>query len=88
MALRKKGLGYLVFIAVLGIVFGSILGEILGLLLPPGLVKDFFLKSITLGFSPTEVNLNILRFQFGLWLKLNIVGVLGVLFAAYIYRWY
>jgi hypothetical protein len=65
-----------------------VIGEVIALLLPDGVVKEFFLKSISFGFSPTEVNLVILAFTFGMSMKINIIAVIGIFLASYIFRWY
>ena len=88
MAWRKKGIGFLFLILLIGIIIGTAVGEIIGLLLPEGLVKEFFIRSVSFGFGPTEVDLNVLRFNIGFYLKANIISVIGVMFAAYLFRWY
>ena len=88
MAWRKRGIGFLFLLLLIGIIIGSAVGEIIGLFLPAGLVKDFFLKSLSFGFGPTDVDLNVLRFNIGFFIKVNIISVLGIMAAAYLFRWY
>jgi len=84
----KRGLGVLLISIVVGILLGSLLGELIGFVCPSGVVKDFFLKSITPEFGPINVNLLVVAFTLGFSLKLNIVSVLGVFIAIYYLRWY
>jgi hypothetical protein len=73
---------------VLGILIGTAVGEGIALLLPDGVVKDFFLRAVTASVGPATVNLVAFSFTIGFSLKLNIMAVLGVIFATYLYRWY
>jgi hypothetical protein len=71
----------------LGAVAGTLLGELLGLLLPEGVVKEFFLKSGELGFGPATLNAILFSITFGLQFKINVVGLIGIGFAVYLLRW-
>lgn len=84
----KRSLGLLLISIVVGLLLGSLLGEFIGFLCPGGVVKDFFLKSITPEFGPVSVNLLVVAFTLGFSLKLNIISVLGVFIAIYYLRWY
>ncbi len=68
-------------IVILGALLGTMVGELLAAYLPAGAVKSFFLKSITFGLEPSTLNLHILTFTVGLILKINILTVIGVIFA-------
>jgi uncharacterized membrane protein len=85
--MRRKSLGFIIFIIVLGALIGSALGEILGLILPAGVVKDFFLKSATASIGPGTLNIILMTFTIGFSIKLNITGVIGIVIAAYALRW-
>ena len=85
---RSRRIGVLLLWLVCGAVFGSLLGELLGLILPQGVVRQFFLAAATIGFSPVTLNLAVVSITMGLSLTINVVGVLGILFAAYYFRWF
>ena len=85
--MRRKSLGFIIFIIVIGALVGSALGEVLGLVLPAGVVKDFFLKSATASIGPGTLDIILLTFTIGFSLKLNITGVIGIVIAAYALRW-
>lgn len=85
--MRRKNLAFIIFIIVLGALLGSVLGEILGLVLPAGVVKDFFLKSATASIGPGTIDIILITITLGFSLKLNITGVIGILIAAYALRW-
>ncbi len=85
--MRKRNVGFIIFIIIIGALIGSALGEIIAFVIPAGVVKDFFLKAITASIGPGTVDLILLKFTLGFAIKLNITGVLGVFIAAYILRW-
>lgn len=86
--MRKKSLGILLLFLFLGAIIGSALGELIAFLLPDGVVKQFFIRSATIGFDPLTINLGFINFTFGFKFILNVIGVVGIAFAAYLLRWY
>ncbi len=86
--MAKKSIGRVVLIIVLGAMIGSLLGQLIGLILPEGVVKDFFLRSAELEAGPTPLNLGLFAITFGFKLILNVVGFIGVVIAVYLLRWY
>lgn len=86
--MARKPLGFVVVILLLGAMLGTLIGELVGLILPEGVVKEFFLKSGTLTLENTTLNAVLFRLTVGLSLKLNVVGVIGILLAIYMLRWY
>ena len=85
--MRKKGWKYYLVVLILGALIGSVFGEIAAYLIPEGVVKDFFLKSAAASFDTGTLNLIIITLSLGFSFKLNIMGVIGVLIAAYALRW-
>ncbi|RMD95668.1 MAG: DUF4321 domain-containing protein [Calditrichaeota bacterium] len=67
---------------------GTLLGELLGLILPEGVVKQFFLLSWDLSVGPAKLDAILFSLTLGFSLKVNVVGVIGVATAIYILRWY
>jgi hypothetical protein len=85
---RKHSITWLVLVIFVGAIMGSALGKVIALIVPKGVVQEFFLRSISFGFSPVTFDLSLLQFTFGLSFQLNVIGVLGILLAVYILRWY
>ena len=78
----QRGIGLLVLVLVAGLLIGSLLGEIAGGFLT-GWPHDLFTRGPTIGLtSPATLDLRFLSLTFGLALKVNLVGVLGVVLAA------
>lgn len=84
----KFSVGWFVFAIILGALIGSALGEAIGVILPAGVAKDFFLRSAGFGLSPVTLNLVLFTLTFGFTFKLNVIGVIGIFLATYIFRWY
>ena len=86
--MRHKSFGFLLFMIILGMIVGTAIGEAIGLMLPDGVVKSFFLRSVTPSFSPTTVDLVAFTFTLGFSLNVNLMAVLGIVLAIYLFRWY
>ncbi|HPG38997.1 MAG TPA: DUF4321 domain-containing protein [bacterium] len=81
-------IGRIIIVIFLGAIVGGVLGEVIALLIPDGIVREFFLRSVSFGFSPATINLILITFTLGFTFKLNIIGVIGIFLATYIMRWY
>lgn len=86
--MAKKSIGRVVLIIILGALIGSLLGQLISLILPAGVVKEFFLKSAQLEVGPAPINVGIFSITFGFKIILNIVGLIGIGIAIYFLRWY
>lgn len=80
--------GKLVLVILLGAMLGTILGDLIGLVLPPGVVRDFFVASWTLKLGPGTLNAVLFSITFGFTYKINLIGFIGIGIALYILRWY
>lgn len=83
MATAQRGIGLILLVIVAGLVVGSLLGELLGALLPTGRAQDLIARGPTIGLAPpATLDLRFLALTFGLSLKVNLVGVVGIIIAA------
>lgn len=83
---RKRFSVYLA-ILIIGMLLGGYLGEFLSTIMPDGVAKDFFLTSVVGQFGPVSLNLMIIALTLGpLVLKINLVSVLGLFIAFYLFR--
>lgn len=85
MALNKNII-YFVIVVVVGALLGTFLGEFLAVALPDGNIKDLFAKGIEAGLHPTKLDLKVIELTFGCLFKFNVTSVIGIVFAAYIFR--
>ncbi|HEX9653292.1 MAG TPA: DUF4321 domain-containing protein [bacterium] len=80
--------GRVVLVIVLGAMIGTLFGKLVGLVLPEGVVKEFFLKDASFGVGPADIDVGLFAITLGFKITLNIVGLLGVSLAIYLLRWY
>jgi uncharacterized membrane protein len=85
--MRKKSAVFVIFIVIIGAMIGTALGEVIGILVPPGVVQDFFLKSASASIGPGTLDIILLTLTLGFSFKINVMGVIGILIAAYALRW-
>ncbi len=86
--MARKPFGYVVLILLLGAMLGTLFGELIGLILPAGVVKEFFLRSGGFTLEPVTLNAVVFTLTVGLSLKLNVAGLIGLVLAIYLLRWY
>jgi len=85
--LHRKRLSVYALVLVIGMLLGGYLGEILATIVPDGVAKDFFLTSIVGKFGPVSVDLLIIALTVGpLVVKVNLVSVLGLFIAFYLFK--
>jgi hypothetical protein len=79
----SRGFGLLLIIVLAGLVIGSLLGELVASLLPSGLARDVLTRGPQIGLTPpATLDLRFAAVTFGMMLKVNVVGILGVVIAA------
>jgi hypothetical protein len=79
----QRGVGLIVVVIVAGLVVGSLLGELLGPLLSHGWVQEVLTRGPTIGLTtPATLDLRFLSLTLGFALKVNLVGLVGVVLAA------
>lgn len=65
-----------------GLIIGSLLGDLLSQLVTSSWLRELLTLGPTVGISPpATVDLRLLSVTFGIVIKVNIVGVLGILIA-------
>ncbi len=89
---RRRGLGLLIVVILIGAITGSAVGEVIGLLfghfLPGSMVEKFFLTAAEYVFPPATLPLVICSITFGFTLKINIISLIGIGIGLYYFRWY
>ncbi|MGH7313822.1 MAG: DUF4321 domain-containing protein [Candidatus Rokuibacteriota bacterium] len=83
----RRGLALVVLVVVAGLVLGSLLGEVLGALLPSGRLQALLTQGPTFGLTPpATLDLRLLSLTIGFALKVNLVGVVGIVVSALVLR--
>lgn len=94
--MTKRSLALIALTLFIGAMAGTLIGELLGWILPEGVVKDFFLTSVTfdlaglVGDESGVIVLNLIMFtlKFGLTLKINFTSIIGIAGAYYFLRYF
>ena len=93
--MQKRKIHIIVISLFVGAIFGGVFGNLFSLILPEGVVKDFFLTSINFdlgGLVGGEsgvliINLKVIILKFGLSMSFNFTSVIGIAIAYYILRY-
>ena len=85
---QKRSIAVIFLVLIIGAAIGTILGDVLGMILPEGVVKQFFLQSVSWGVSPVTLDVIVMTITFGLRIKFNISSVLGLAVAYYFLRYF
>ncbi len=96
MQLNKRSLGFIFIVLFCGTLVGSVLGELVGWIMPEGVVKQFFLMGVHIdlaGLAGIEsgvivLNLIVLTLKFGLMIKINFIGLVGLSASYYFLRFF
>jgi len=79
-----------------GAIIGGVIGNLMGWALPEGVVKDFFLTSLTFDIGGRlgndtgviVIDLSIIVFKFGLAVDFNFTSIIGLATSYYILRFF
>ncbi len=84
---QRKQFAVYCIVLITGMLLGGYMGEFLSTIMPDGVAKDFFLTSVVGKFGPVSIDLILIALTVGpLVLKINLVSVLGLFAAFYIFR--
>ncbi len=85
----KKGtIITIIGILFLGAMLGSLVGELIKLAVPDGVVKEVFLRSVDLMVGPGVLDLLMFSITIGFTIKFNFIGLLGIIAAYYLLRFW
>ena len=78
----QRAVGLVLFVVIVGLTIGSLLGELLGAMLQEGWAQDVLTRGPTIGLTrPATLDLRFLSVTFGFALKVNVVGLVGLVIA-------
>ncbi|MBU0951497.1 MAG: DUF4321 domain-containing protein [Elusimicrobia bacterium] len=83
----SKNIFFFLLVIIVGALIGSFLGKFIESAFPAGgSVRDLFATEISAGLSPTNLDLRIIDLTFGCMVKINVMAVLGMVVAAWVFR--
>ena len=94
--MRNRDISLIIIGLFFGAVIGGVIGNLLGWSLPEGVVKDFFLTSLTFDIGSNIgdesgvviIDLGIIVFKFGLAVDFNFTSIIGLATSYYILRYF
>lgn len=89
--MQKRPILFIFLILFLGCILGTALSMFIALILPDGVVRDFFILSKSFGFGQNAnnwLNLGPLRFKLGIFFDVSILSIIGILISWYILRYF
>ena len=94
--MRNRDISLIIIGLFFGAVIGGVIGNLLGWSLPEGVVKDFFLTSLTFDIGSNlgdesgvvVIDLGIIVFKFGLAVDFNFTSIIGLATSYYILRYF
>ena len=91
--MRNRDISLIVIGLFVGAVIGGVIGNLLAWSLPEGVVKDFFLTSLTFDIGNDSagvvvIDLGIIIFKFGLAVDFNFTSIIGLATSYYILRYF
>ncbi len=87
MAKARDNAAILFVVMLFGALIGSVLGEMLGLLMPEGLAEKVLTRSVAFGLDPPgRVDLKVLTFTLGFSFRINLISILGIFLATFVYK--
>jgi len=88
---QKRSLSFIFLVLFFGVIAGSILSQFIAACFPPGVVKDFFLTSNSIGWGikpDNWIDLFVIRFKMGLFIDISVVSILGIGISWYFLRYF
>ena len=94
--MRNRDISLIIIGLFFGAVIGGVIGNLLGWSLTEGVVKDFFLTSLTFDIGSNlgdesgvvVIDLGIIVFKFGLAVDFNFTSIIGLATSYYILRYF
>jgi ABC-type antimicrobial peptide transport system permease subunit len=85
---EKRSILFLFLILLVGAAAGTALSSFVGLTMPDGVVRDFFLNSKPLGWDPFTMNLQIITLTTGFTIDISVSSIIGMVVAWYFLRYF
>jgi len=85
---EKRNLLFIFIVLFFGAAAGTVLSIFVGLTMPDGVVRDFFLNSKPLGWDPFTLNLQIITLTTGFTMDISVASIIGMAFAWYFLRYF
>ena len=86
---NKRSISFILLMLLFGCILGTILSQI-AFFLPDGVVRDFFIQSIPLGWGQNDswIDLNVIKFKTGFYIDISALSLIGMAVSWYFLRYF
>ena len=87
---NKRSIAIIFLMLFIGCIVGTALSQLFSTILPEGVVKDFFMQSISLGWGSSNswIDLNIIKFKTGFYIDISALSLIGMSISWYFLRYF
>ena len=87
---NKRSILVVLIILLFGCIIGTALSQLFSLILPDSVVKQFFLKTTSIGWGNSSgwVDFNIIRFKSGFYIDISVLSLIGMMISWYFLRYF
>tara|TARA_X000001036_G_C20578960_1_gene765908 strand:- start:538 stop:816 length:279 start_codon:yes stop_codon:yes gene_type:complete len=87
---NKRSIFIVLIILLFGCIIGTALSQLFSLILPDSVVKQFFLKTTSIGWGNSSgwVDFNIIRFKSGFYIDISVLSLIGLMISWYFLRYF
>lgn len=82
--MSRRRTGVIILAIIVGGIIGSGLSFLMGNIFPAGPVREFFFKTIKVGFSDLAINLGFIGFQLGFFIQVSIMTIVAIFVTIYL----
>ncbi len=86
---NKRPILMVLIVLLFGCIIGTALSQLF-LILPDGVVKQFFLQTTSVGWGDSDrwIDFNIIRFKSGLYIDISVLSLIGMMISWYFLRYF
>ena len=86
----KRSIFMILLILLFGCIIGTTLSQLFSLILPEGVVKQFFLQTAIIGWGDSTgwIDFNVIRFKSGFYIKISVLSLIGMMVSWYFLRYF
>ena len=85
---ERRSIQFIFLVLIVGAIIGTVIFQLAGLVIPEGVVREFFINSITLGIPEFMLDLKVISLTFGFSFDVSVGSVLGMTVAWYFLRFF
>lgn len=87
---NKRSIIIVLTILLFGCIVGTGLSQLFSIILPDGVVKQFFLQTTPIGWGSSDawIDFNIIKFKSGLYIDVSVLSLIGMMISWYFLRYF